>query len=118
MDDQKPRPDDKTPRPSGAESARLREDIDSGATGDKVPFSDPSAAPLGTDAEAGGAPAAAPELRANRAEEAGHDASSGQPEKRTPSDLQGRAAGKRNMTTAAVVAVVGLVIVVIAVMVL
>ena len=63
MDDQKPRPDDKPPRPSGAESARLREDIDSGATGDKVPFSDPSAAPLGTDAEAGGAPAAAPEVR-------------------------------------------------------
>jgi len=33
----------------------MREDIDSGATGEKVPGPDPAAAPLGTDAEAGGA---------------------------------------------------------------
>ena len=38
----------------GAAAERLRADIDSGRTGDKVAFPDPSAAPLGTDAEAGG----------------------------------------------------------------
>jgi len=35
---------------------RLRADIDRGRTGDKVDWPDPAAAPLGTDAEAGGAP--------------------------------------------------------------
>jgi hypothetical protein len=34
----------------------LREDIDRGITGDKVPGSDPAAAPLGTDDEAAGTP--------------------------------------------------------------
>jgi hypothetical protein len=34
---------------------QLRDAIDSGATGDKVNSPDPAAAPLGTDAEAGGA---------------------------------------------------------------
>jgi hypothetical protein len=35
---------------------RLRADIDSGRTGDKIPGSDPAAAPLGTDDEAAGTP--------------------------------------------------------------
>ena len=35
---------------------QLRDDIDSGRTGEKVAMSDPAAAPMGTDAEAGGAP--------------------------------------------------------------
>jgi len=35
---------------------RLRSDIDSGRTGDKVATSDPAAAPLGTDDEAAGTP--------------------------------------------------------------
>jgi|SRR5947209_6712288 len=35
---------------------RLRDEIDSGRTGDKVAASDPAAAPLGTDDEAGGTP--------------------------------------------------------------
>lgn len=35
--------------------ARLRDAIDRGRTGSKVPASDPAAAPLGTDDEAGGA---------------------------------------------------------------
>ena len=49
-----PRPVRKpVPEPT-AES--LRADIDRGLTGDKVPGSDPAAVPLGTDAEAGGAP--------------------------------------------------------------
>lgn len=45
-----------TPRSGGSEAARLRDDIDRGATGEKIPFSDPAAVPLGTDAEAGGTP--------------------------------------------------------------
>jgi hypothetical protein len=36
--------------------AQLRQDIDSGATGDKVPVLDPAMAPLGTDDEAAGVP--------------------------------------------------------------
>lgn len=47
------------PRPA---PARLRDKIDSGATGEKVGFSDPAAAPLGTDAEAGGARLSAAEM--------------------------------------------------------
>ena len=35
---------------------QLRNDIDSGRTGDKVACSDPAAAPLGTDDEAAGTP--------------------------------------------------------------
>lgn len=35
---------------------RLRYDIDSGRTGDKVAWPDPAAAPLGTDEEAAGTP--------------------------------------------------------------
>lgn len=42
---------DETPKTS----AKLRADIDHGKGGDKVGFPDPAAAPLGTDAEAGGA---------------------------------------------------------------
>lgn len=45
-------------RPSNNGAAavdRLRGRIDSGVTGEKVGFSDPAAAPLGTDAEAAGA---------------------------------------------------------------
>ncbi|MGP3696326.1 hypothetical protein [Rhodobacter sp. NSM] len=38
----------------GETTARLRHDIDRGGTGDKVPFMDPAAAPLGTDDEAAG----------------------------------------------------------------
>ena len=36
---------------------QLRDNIDSGKTGEKVGFADPATAPLGTDDEAGGAPA-------------------------------------------------------------
>ena len=35
---------------------QVRDRIDSGATGEKVPASDPAAAPLGTDDEAAGVP--------------------------------------------------------------
>lgn len=42
------------PHAAHAPEQRLREDIDSGETGDKVDATDPAAVPLGTDAEAGG----------------------------------------------------------------
>ena len=42
---------------------QLRYAIDHGAAGDKVDFPDPAAAPLGTDAEAGGFPPTAEELK-------------------------------------------------------
>lgn len=43
--------------PDQPNAAQLRAAIDSGAAHDKVNFPDPAAAPLGTDAEAGGTPA-------------------------------------------------------------
>lgn len=48
---------------------RLRADIDSGRTGDKVDFVDPAAAPLGTDDEAAGSPPTAVEVGRARAQE-------------------------------------------------
>ena len=41
-------------RGPGTTLMQLKQDIDSGATGDKVPVLDPSSTPLGTDAEAAG----------------------------------------------------------------
>ena len=50
-------------------SAQLRHEITHGKAGDKVNFPDPSAAPLGTDAEASGNPPTREELEtARRAE--------------------------------------------------
>ena len=83
--DDMPRHDDPTeleprPRPAPndgpwATAAQLRQDVDSGATGDKVPVLDPATAPLGTDAEAAGTPLS-PELVAvaRRTERAGRPA--------------------------------------------
>lgn len=45
--------DPNTPKPSMA-AQRLRDAIDKGLTGEKVPAADPAAAPLGTDDEAAG----------------------------------------------------------------
>lgn len=42
-------------RSSGKTTEQLRGAIDRGATGSKVPYPDPAAAPLGTDDEAAGA---------------------------------------------------------------
>ncbi|HLH89308.1 MAG TPA: hypothetical protein VKX28_12705 [Xanthobacteraceae bacterium] len=42
--------------PERSYPARLRDEIDSGRTGEKVAFPDPAAAPLGTDEEAAGTP--------------------------------------------------------------
>jgi hypothetical protein len=48
---------------------RLRADIDSGRTHDKVPVSDPAIAPLGTDEEAAGTPLTREQVEAARAHE-------------------------------------------------
>jgi hypothetical protein len=48
---------------------RLRDDIDSGRTGDKVRAADPAAAPLGADDEAAGTPPAASRVEAARRQE-------------------------------------------------
>jgi hypothetical protein len=53
------RGEEASPAPSGrraVETGELREAIDSGRTGDKVPARDPATAPLQTDAEAAGTP--------------------------------------------------------------
>lgn len=56
---------------------RLREDINRGRTGDKVPFHDPAAAPLGTDDEAAGTPPSPEDIATARAAEIGGDARRG-----------------------------------------
>jgi hypothetical protein len=85
-----PRPRTPPDRGPGATVAQLRQDIDSGATGDKVPVLDPAASPLGTDAEAAGVPPS-PEMAAaaRQAERAGRRA----PEH--PSDRAEDPGGKR-----------------------
>lgn len=55
--------------PRRANSDMLRHEIDSGRTGSKVDFSDPAAAPLGTDDEAAGRPPEAAEVDKARAQE-------------------------------------------------
>lgn len=57
-----------TREPQPATADRMREDIDQGRTGEKVPGLDPAAAPLGTDDEAAGAP---PTLREREIEDRG-----------------------------------------------
>lgn len=50
---------DEPPRPLSAadiDAGELRKRIDSGETGEKVPYADPAAAPLQTDSESGGHP--------------------------------------------------------------
>jgi hypothetical protein len=47
--------------------AQLKQDIDSGFTGDKQPMFDPALAPLGTDDEAAGTPPTPEEVAAARA---------------------------------------------------
>ncbi|GGC78643.1 hypothetical protein [Chelatococcus reniformis] len=62
----------KTPH-SRPTSEQLRHQIDSGKTGDKVPGSDPAAAPLGTDDEAGGHPNTDEQIGRAQAQETSRD---------------------------------------------
>jgi hypothetical protein len=54
---------------SGETAEQLRDDIDAGRTGDKVPWPDPAAAPLGTDDEAAGTTTRGGHVRQARAQE-------------------------------------------------
>jgi hypothetical protein len=59
-------------RRRGPNAAQLRGDIDRGRTGDKTPGVDPAAAPMETDAEAGGTPPTPEEIaQAREAERRG-----------------------------------------------
>jgi hypothetical protein len=73
-------------------SDRLRDAIDRGEGGDKVNFSDPAAAPLGTDDEAAGTPPTEAQLRRAHEAEIEHPARerAAEPdrERRTPGALQ------------------------------
>lgn len=61
---------EKRPLPlDSARSEELRKDIDEGRTGDKVPFRDPAAAPLGSDDEAAGRPPSPERVAQARAQE-------------------------------------------------
>ena len=69
----------------GGAADRLRDQIDRGGTGDKVAFTDPAAAPLGTDDEAAGTPPTGDQV----AQAARHETGRDQPgPKRTIADLQ------------------------------
>ncbi len=76
-------------------SDRLRSDIDHGRGGDKVPASDPAAAPLGTDDEAAGTPPSPEQVARARAAEVGArearkpeaDAAAGEPARRAGTGL-------------------------------
>lgn len=50
-------------RKTGPTTAQLRDAIDRGRTGSKVPHEDPAAAPLGTDDEAAGTPPGPDQIR-------------------------------------------------------
>lgn len=75
---------------SGMTTDRLRKEIDEGQAGDKVAFSDPAAAPLGTDAEAGGHSPTPEEISMAAAHEVTRptDSSHDKPERTIP-QLQG-----------------------------
>lgn len=68
----------------GATTDQLRDDIQSGRTGDKVPGFDPAAAPLGTDDEAAGAPPSPQTVQAARIQEQAGPADGGRPNASTP----------------------------------
>lgn len=63
---------------------QLRDRIDSGKTGDKVAFSDPSAAPLGTDDEAAGTPPSRARIEAAAAAETARPNAGGPKRERMP----------------------------------
>jgi hypothetical protein len=66
----------------GSTVSQLRDDIDSGRTGEKIDWPDPAAAPLGTDDEASGRPPDAAAVEAARRRENAAPASSMENRKR------------------------------------
>ena len=78
--------DDKHRRPGREASTadKLRKEIDRGKAGDKSDFPDPAAAPLGTDAEAGGSPPTREELERARKEEVERRPDEGEASRKRP----------------------------------
>lgn len=94
-------------RSGSAEASQLRETIDKGGAGDKVGFSDPAAAPLGTDDEAAGTPPSPDQVRmAQRLEGRRSEA---EVEKQTPAE---RNSGISKWTAVAIAVAVLVVLVV------
>ncbi|MFC3077881.1 hypothetical protein ACFODL_07265 [Phenylobacterium terrae] len=93
--------------------AQLKDDIDSGRTGDKVGGFDPGAAPLGTDEEAGGAAPTADEVALARAQEGRRGSNTATQNAAEPS-LQPAGAGSSSPRVAPAIlgALVGVVLVV------
>lgn len=77
-----PRPQPPPDRGERVTTANLKQDIDSGATGDKVAVFDPGAADLGTGAEAAGTPTTPEMLRMDRDAQRMPDAPHGDPGRR------------------------------------
>ena len=77
-----PRPQPSSMSGSGGTVAQLRQDIDSGATGEKVAMLDPALSPLGTDDEAAGTPPTPEMVQAVRWAERMANPPSGDPGKR------------------------------------
>ncbi len=101
---------------------RLRADIDTGRTGDKTDFSDPAAAPLGTDAEAGGVPPGADAVaRAREAEvDDGPDSSdaNAQADAPDPGALQGRTGQRSTLSRGAITVAITAIVVVLLILLL
>ncbi|HVI31242.1 hypothetical protein [Phenylobacterium sp.] len=95
-------PDSGAPERRGSTTAQLRDDIQSGRTGDKVAGFDPAASPLGTDDEAAGTPPSPETVHATRAEERAGRPSSATKNAATP-QLQpdARLGGQKGLTLAA-----------------
>ncbi|KZY36251.1 hypothetical protein A3731_02250 [Roseovarius sp. HI0049] len=82
-----PDPETDAARNGSAGASRLREHIDRGGAADKKAAQDPAAAPLGTDAEAGGASPTKEEVEIAASAEAGRAKPADR--KRGPAELQG-----------------------------
>jgi hypothetical protein len=80
---------------------RLRDEIDHGAAGDKVPFPDPAAAPLGTDDEAAGTPPTRGQVAAAMGDEATR--APAVPTAERPEDVQRDTGYRRGMAAILVV---------------
>ena len=98
----------------GATADQLRSDIDSGRAQDKVPNSDPAAAPLGTDAEAAGNPPTVEEVELARQREVSGRASRAAAESRDTSATEDGAPRRIAFALLAIV-VLGVVVVALAV---
>lgn len=77
-----PRPSPASDRGPGSTAAQLKQDITSGATGDKVAVFDPGMANIGTGAEAAGTPMTPEMIELARKMERMHNPPSGDPGKR------------------------------------